>query len=160
MNFSIDQNQRMEQRPSPGLVTFAQMLELAGMELQQVVHHEMSQNPALEVAERELCAMCGEPLRRGICYDCLRREAADLPDETRAPRQTDQEFDPLVSVAAPRMLSEVVLESLLPAISDDDFFIAEYMVGSLDERGFLPENIVGEVVRGLGVSPERARHVL
>jgi RNA polymerase sigma-54 factor len=150
----------MEQRPSPGLVTFAQLLELASMDLQQIVRHELEENPALEMLEREICMLCGQPLRRGICYDCLRREAAEPTDESQPVRQTDQEFDPLMSVAAPRSLPEIVLESLVPAIDVEDLFIAEYLVGSLDERGFLIENIVNEVVRSLGVTPDRARRVL
>jgi RNA polymerase sigma-54 factor len=161
MEFSLElgTRQQLEHRASPSLVAFSQILQLDGVALQQLVRENLEQNPALELVERELCRLCGRPLRRGICTDCLRREAREPADEGRA-SERDGDFDPLASVAAPRSLAEVMLEALALSVPREDFYIGEYLVGSLDEHAFLPADIVGEVVRTLNVTPERARGVL
>jgi RNA polymerase sigma-54 factor len=145
--------------PRPRWSRSSQILQLDGVELQRLVRESLEQNPALELVERELCRLCGRPLRAGICADCLRREAREPADEGRAPERGD-DFDPLASVAAPRSLAEVMLEALALSVPREDFYIGEYLVGSLDEHAFLPADIVGEVVRTLNVTPERARGVL
>lgn len=160
MDFSLEARQQAEQRASPTLITFAQLLQLPATDMQQLVRTEIEQNPALELVEREVCLLCGRPLRRGICYDCLRRDAVALPNEERRATRVDDEFDPLTSVAAPRSRAEMLLEALVPAIPETDIPIGDYLIGSLDERGFLPQGILNEVVRALQVSPPRARHVL
>jgi len=160
MDFSFEARQQLEQRASPTLITFAQLLQMPGTDLQQLVRAEIEQNPALELVEREVCLLCGRPLRRGICYDCLRRDAEALPNDERGAVPVDDDFDPLMSVAAPRSRGEMLMEALASAVPEADVFIGEYLIGSLDERGFLPEGILNEVVRGLQVSPARARRVL
>lgn len=160
MDFSFEARQQAEQRASPTLITFAQLLQLPATDMEQLVRAEIEQNPALELVEREVCLVCGRPLRHGICYGCLRRDAAALPDEERRAARVDNDFDPLMAVAAPRTRAEMLLEALAPAIPETDVFIGEYLIGSLDERGFLPQGILNEVVRGLQVSPARARRVL
>ncbi len=52
-------------------------------------------------------------------------------------RGGDEEFDPITIVAAEMSLSERILLDLASVVSDDDMPIAEFLVGSLDERGYL-----------------------
>jgi RNA polymerase sigma-54 factor len=49
----------------------------------------------------------------------------------------DDEFDPLLAVAAPTSLREMLQRDLHIALPADDHAIADYLVGSLDEHGFL-----------------------
>src|SRR4029079_11242002 len=73
--------------------------------------------------------------------------------------QEDDEFDPLMMVAAPPTLSENLLRDLHASLATEDHFIGEYLIGSLDERGFL-DTTVDEVAGTLSVTAERVEAVL
>ena len=107
MEFSLEVLPQMEHRASPSLIQFSQILQLDSTEMQQVVTQEVEKNPALELVEREVCMFCGQSLRRGICYDCLRRDASSAGNEDyRAPASED-DFDPLSA-----LLPQTVQQSL------------------------------------------------
>lgn len=154
-----DQQQQMEQRPSPTLVTFTQLLALSSQELQQAIHQELSENPALEFVERDdHCLRCGEPLIAGVCPRC-----EGLGDEDWEPegpvKEYDDDFDPLNFTAAQMSLEESLRTELHMALPSEDHFIADYLCGSLDDTGFLATT-VEEVAATLGVDADRAEAVL
>lgn len=158
--FEAEQDMRMTQRPSPTLVAFTQILALSTYALQQTIHSEIESNPALDLTEAEICMRCGSTLIRGLCPECMRRDAEDermLASER--PVTADESFDLLSVVAAPRGLEESLLAELESALPAEDHPIARFLVGNLDEKGFLTIGL-GDVVRTLGVKPQRARHVL
>jgi DNA-directed RNA polymerase specialized sigma54-like protein len=67
------QEQRLEQRPSPTLVTFTQILALSSYELQHAIQQEISENPALELVDNlDNCMRCGERLVVGRYLPALR----------------------------------------------------------------------------------------
>jgi len=132
------QTREMEMRPSPGLITFARLLTLASWELEQTIQEEVQGNPALELTEPELCAICGAPLVDGVCYECLRRDSEILDREERSQQQDlDEDFDPLTLIAGQVNLGEQLLREVGTQISESDMPIARYLVGYLDDRGFL-----------------------
>ncbi len=143
-----------EMRPSPTLVAFSQMLQLSGMQLQQAIKQEVEENPALEVEEHEICPLCGEMLSRCHC---------PVASERMEPRQLqdsdDDEYDVLTSVAGQVTLAEHLLRDVSAQIDEEDLFIADYLIGSLDEHGFLDED-VEEVAATLGVDVARVEDVL
>src|SRR5438270_10482394 len=53
----------------------------------------------------------------------------------------EDDFDPLTLVASETSMTEQLLADLLVSISVEDHRIAEYLVGSLDEQGFLPVSL-------------------
>ncbi|MGQ9681989.1 MAG: RNA polymerase factor sigma-54 [Anaerolineae bacterium] len=135
---SQQQSHDMEMRPSPGLITFARLLTLPSWELEQTIQEELQGNPALELTEPELCTVCGSPLVDGICYECLRRDSEVLDREERVRQQeVDEDFDPLTLIAGQINLSEELLQEVGTQISEEDMPIARYLVGYLDDRGFL-----------------------
>ena len=161
MKLTLDQTatqqtaHEMEMRPSPGLITFARLLTLPAWELEQTIEQEIQSNPALELTEPELCAVCGAPLVDGVCYECLRRDAEILSREERSRQQeVDEEFDPLTLIAGQVSLGEQLLQEVGTQIPEEDVPIARYLVGYLDERGFLDYN-PQLVSFTLGVTPER-----
>ena len=166
MKVSLDQtatqNERhdMEMRPSPGLITFARLLTLPAWDLEQTIQEELQGNPALEQIEPELCAVCGAPLVDGVCYECLRRDAEILNREERSHQQeVDEEFDPLTLIAGQVNLGEQLLQEVGTQIPEEDMPIARYLVGYLDERGFLDCNV--QIVSfTLGVAPERVERTI
>ncbi|HEX2032693.1 MAG TPA: hypothetical protein VHS99_00785, partial [Chloroflexota bacterium] len=67
-----------------------------------------------------------------------------------ARRDPDDDFDPLGHVAAEPTLQEHLLRELGAVLAPAQLAIAEFLVGNLDERGFL-ECSVAEAARALGV---------
>ena len=49
----------------------------------------------------------------------------------------DEEFDPLTRVASEQTLAEKLLMDMGAALPDEDMTIAEYLIGRLDEKGYL-----------------------
>jgi len=150
----------MEMRPSPGLITFARLLTLPAWELEQTIRDEIQGNPALELSEPELCAVCGAPLVDGVCYECLRRDSEVLDREERSHQQEiDEEFDPLTLIAGQVNLGEQLLHEVGAQVHEEDIPIARYLVGYLDDRGFLdcdPELVAFT----LNVSTEQVERVV
>ncbi len=160
MNMGMDFGQRMEMRPSPSLIQFTEILACTGLELQEVIHQAVADNPALELHESELCPACGDPLLPdGTCYRCSRGES--LADQAkRAVEEPDDDVPELLKfVADQRSLSEHLMMELAAALEDEDMPIAEYLVGELDERGFLAIS-VDVAAASLDVSQARVEHVL
>ncbi|HEY8475983.1 MAG TPA: RNA polymerase factor sigma-54, partial [Chloroflexota bacterium] len=71
----------------------------------------------------------------------------------------DEDFDPLSLVASDDTLAERLLQDLGAILPESELFIAEYLVGSLDERGYLTSS-VAEVAYTLDASEERVQRVL
>ncbi len=157
---SQQQSHDMEMRPSPGLITFARLLTLPSWELEQTIQEEMLDNPALELSEPEVCTVCGAPLMDGICYECLRRDSEVLNREERTRQQElEEDFDPLTLIAGQINLPEQLLREVGTQIPESEMPIARYLVGYLDERGFL--DCSAQVVAfTMGVTTEQVEKVI
>src|SRR4051794_8069275 len=169
----------MGMRVSPTLIAVNQILSLSSMELQKAIKQEAEDNPAFEVVEHQTCPICGEQLRGGVCANCAKRPAGDAAASTLdgptyddygygdysvggtyvATAGDDEEFDPMTLVAAERTLGERLMADLRTVLDTSDVFIAEFLIGSLDERGYLSQ-APEEIARRLGVEEERLMHVL
>jgi RNA polymerase sigma-54 factor len=136
---------------SPMLIASAQLLSLGGVELAETIRRELEENPALVPAERLTCHTCGATRRTGLeCRRCgpgePRREPSGAVELTAAlPAQ--------VSDAA-RLLTELRLA--LPA---SEHTIAETVIASLDERGYLTA-APRAIAEWLKVDAARVEHVL
>lgn len=168
-DFSINQAMKV----SPRLVAANYILELSSQELQQAIATEISDNPALEQLDVVTCRVCGTEMHGSICPRCIQRQKLggapdaadsrangydDVPD-TRERVADDDEFDPLTRVASEQTLAERLLLDMGAILPEQDLDIAEYLVGSLDEKGYLslrPEEVAYE----LSVDEERVRAVL
>lgn len=153
------QTGRMDQRPSPTLVTFTQILALSSYDLRQAIEQEVLKNPALEVYENpDDCMRCGERLVVGRCPRC-----DGLGDEdwqsSGSEKQYDDDFDPFTLIAAEISLEDALLHELLAVLPEEDYFIAEYLVGSLNDKGLL-DTTTDEVANTLGVDEARVIEVL
>lgn len=147
----------MGMRVTPALLNLAQLLSLPSMDLQQLVQQELDENPALDEVEtyEQACVRCGSLVLDGICVNCASSDA--VSDEP--PLRREEEVDPLLFVAAPRSLSETLLGDLYASLPVEDHPIALALVGNLDDRGFLADEL--EVIADLlRVSLERVVMVL
>src|SRR5919198_822125 len=156
---------------SPRLVAANYILELSSQELQQAIAAELADNPALELVDVPTCQVCGSELQGSICPHCIQRQRGAEPtreeysnvyedrDFQSQPAADDDEFDPLTKVASEPTLGERLLADLGTILPDKDMKIAEYLVGSLDEKGYLSCQ-VDEVAYELDVDVQRVRAVL
>lgn len=177
MDLSLDYSQEMGMRVSPTLIAVNQILALSSQELQTAMKLEAAENPAFEIVEHQTCPICGETLKGTYCGNCARidptraQQALDGPSFDDFPYQDysvggtynattgDEEFDPMTLVAAERTLGERLMADLRTILDVSEIFIAEFLIGSLDERGFLSID-VPEVARRLGTDDARVAHVL
>ncbi|MGI9146303.1 MAG: RNA polymerase factor sigma-54 [Chloroflexota bacterium] len=169
-DFSANQTQKV----SPRLVAANYILELSSQELQQQISTELSDNPALELVEIPTCRICGTELQGSICPRCIQSQKLantstygpeghvspydDVP-EGRNRALDDEEFDPMTRVASEQTLAEKLLMDMGAALPEEDMSIAEYLVGSLDEKGYLAVKL-DDVAYELDVSVDKVRAVL
>ena len=157
---------------SPRLVAANYILELSSQELQQQIATELNENPALELVDVPTCRVCGTELQGSICPRCIQRQKGSsasvygsdsrgygYEDGDRNRFSDDEEFDPLTRVASEQTLSEKLLMEMGAALPDEDMPVAEYLVGSLDEKGYLAIKIE-DVAYELSVSIDKVRAVL
>jgi RNA polymerase sigma-54 factor len=159
---------------SPRLVAANYILELSSQELQQAISAELAENPALELVEVATCPVCGSELQGSLCPRCLQRQQGDLPPErpasvdpeplyaeygAQAAATSDEEFDPLTQVASEETLAEKLLAELAMVLDEADMRIAEFLVGSLDDKGYLTVS-VEDAAYELEVDVRRVREVL
>jgi RNA polymerase sigma-54 factor len=158
---------------SPRLVAANYILELSSQELQQAISNELNDNPALELVEVPTCRVCGTEMQGSICPRCIQRQKSgsasiaearqspsyDDPAERNSRSPDDEDFDPLTRVASEQTLAEKLMMDMGAVLPDEDMSIAEYLVGSLDEKGYLAAK-VEEVAYDLDVTVDKVRAVL
>jgi RNA polymerase sigma-54 factor len=173
LDFSQDLSAQQSMKVSPRLVAASYILELSSQELQQQIATELSDNPALELVDVPTCQVCGSELHGSICPWCIQRQKGDdvprddglgagyddPPAPSAGPSLDDDDFDPLTQVASEETLAEKLLAELGAVLEERDVPIAEYLVGSLDDKGYLSTS-AEEVAYELGVEEERVRAVL
>jgi RNA polymerase sigma-54 factor len=175
-------------RVSPTLIMVNQLLALSSQELLNMVHAELEQNPALESTENNTCPSCGSGTTGTYCPDCMQpvRGMSSLanaapgsavttpssgsyddgydPEDYR-PRDFasytagEDDFDPLSLVASEASMAEQLLADLIISLPQEDHAIAAYLVGNLDDQGFMGCTVEGAAER-LGVSVQRVERVL
>lgn len=149
-------------RVSPTLIMVNQLLALSSMELQHAVLNELEDNPALENLESTTCTSCGAGTTGRYCLVCMQPVYPGGGLESMQPKTNEygsggddeydtedfrpragmtvlgeEEFDPLTLVATESSMTEQLLSDLAVSLSEEDYRLAEYLVGNLDEQGFL-----------------------
>ena len=151
--------------PSGWLVAANEVLALSSAELQQVIHEEQMNNPALEVEERPVCPGCGRALHGPHCPHCQRSASPAESDPGDPPLidegtlwpagasggNADEWGDPLTWAG-----TQVDWKEQLP---DQDAPLIEYLVGSLDEDGYLTCTLE-DVTQLFAVPAQRVQAVL
>ena len=154
MDLSQDQSQQQTLKVSPRLVAASYILELSSLELQQAIQQELAENPALEMTEVSKCPVCGGAMEGSVCPHCLAERRAleeQKENQSETPEEYvpthglsasgDDEFDPLTQVAGQMTLEERLLNELQSMLPMEDMPIVEYLVGNLDESGYLRASV-------------------
>ncbi|MFV9504786.1 MAG: RNA polymerase factor sigma-54 [Oscillochloridaceae bacterium umkhey_bin13] len=155
--FELSMLPEMRMRVTPALLNLTQMLAMPSMALHQLVQQELTENPALEEVESyaQACDRCGSLVLDGLCLSCANSDSlSNAPAELR-----DDVLDPLLFVASPRSLTEMLLDDLYATLPSTDHPIALALVGNLDEHGFLTFPTLDIAIQ-LGIEPERVEAVL
>lgn len=174
MEMSPDMLQEMSVKISPSLIEANHILSLSLLELRQAIQAEISQNPALEIVDHESCPACGEPLLHGRCINCSKEDTAEekkdnedletLYESYSAPTRSaaiaeDDDFDPMTLIASEAKLQDSIRADLHTVLEDGDRLIADYLIDSLDDNGFLSQTI-DLIARELGTTVRRTEDVL
>lgn len=145
---------RVEVKAAPiaslGLKMLARMLPLNQEELQKLIEQELEENPALEASDEERVRIV-TPTPSLVSLD------ADAP---QSGDDGDLEDWLEARLAIPPMeLKDHVLGQLHWMVAPERWHIAEYLVESLDNRGYLPFE-VEDIALYLNVAPEEVEEVI
>lgn len=150
--FEMSMTPEMSMRVTPALLNLAHLLTLPSLALHQMVQQELVENPALEEFELE------EPNADALLDDQFDVHS-DVSGKTQSGYTDDDEFDALMLVAAPRNMEEGLLADLCASLPEHEHLIAQMLVGSLNDQGFLSDDL-GDIAATLKVSQERVTAVL
>lgn len=173
MELTQEASAQMGMKVSPRLVAASYILELSSQELQQAIAQEIAENPAMELVEKETCPACGGPMQGSICPACLSQQKSTpigpendydssddyLNDLSLSTPAAEDDFDPFTQVAAQMSLSERLLHDLQTMLPVSDMPIATYLVGNLNDNGYL-QCSVEEVAHQFDVEVEAVERVL
>ncbi len=170
MDIGMDMSAEMRAWVSPSLIEANYILSLSRQELQEVIREEMLANPALEMEDKDTCPLCGGVVDGPFCSVCLtsqqmERQETSYEDHPEILTQqspngiAEEDFDPLTLIASERSLPEQILSDVRTLLEEDEIPIAEWLVESLDERGYLTISTAA-VARQFGVSVETVEEIL
>jgi RNA polymerase sigma-54 factor len=154
-----------EQQPSQWLVMATQILAVSSQDLLSLIQQEAAENPALEVEEHPHCLTCGQALQESYCRDCWSRglssrdELASSVGTASTLGSSEDAFDAPLYAQAPVSLADILMRTLQAELPARETPIIEYLVGNLDEHGYLRSS-TAEAAHVLGVAPERVERVL
>jgi RNA polymerase sigma-54 factor len=153
-------------KTTPKLVVLSGLLELASAELEQAIHSELAENPALQATEAGYCESCGAILSGASCPLCQ-----GSADQTRGlafddeggfgamADLTDDDWDPFSTVAAPWSFRDHLLWQLSPQLSEFELEVASLLLENLDAHGLLDCEL-GTIASAAGVPISRVEEVL
>ncbi len=155
MEAGFEYGQEMRPWVSPSLIEANYILSLSQQELQQVIAAEMEANPALEMDDRPTCPICNSMLEGSFCPTCLtHQESADATESLEsyddfinepvaqvATRDDTGDFDPMSLIASDEPIDRQILGDARAILDASEHVIAEYIVESLDDRGFLTMSV-------------------
>jgi RNA polymerase sigma-54 factor len=153
------------------------LLQMPTLELQQALKAELERNPLLEEVDEVEEVQEMEEIKEEVGQ--TEAEAPEPPEEQKEKEIDWGELwpDQFESISAPRVddpdaefyervpvtvmsLGEHLIEQLRFAkLPEEDLAIGEYIIGSLDENGYL-QTTVEEVAEHFGAAPERVEEVL
>ena len=138
--------QKTEQRLSPQQIQLMKLLQVPTLELDQRIKQELEENPALEEgAESEDDDFEQEEDNDGDedefdISDYFDEDVADYKTQANNTSKDDEER--VVPLSGETSFQEKLSEQLhLINLDDDQFLIADVLIGNLDESGYLSRNL-------------------
>jgi len=141
--------QKLEQRLSPQQIQLMKLLQVPTMELDQRIKQEIEENPALEEGADQLEEEF-EQDDYGDEGDDSRDDEFDISDyldddpdyKTRVSNKSRDEEEKVIPLSGEQTFQERLQQQLhLLALSDQEFIIADTIIGNLDESGYLKREV-------------------
>ena len=156
---AINQKQvlSLQQKLSPQQIQMIKLLELPAVQLEQRIKQEIEENIVLEEAEQQN----EEEEPQQISVDEYLREDDTPAYKMRANNYSKDDKPRQIPLSGGRSLQEYLIEQLgYRNLSEEEMRLAVYLVGSIDEDGYLRrdlESVADDIAFTLGeeVSPER-----
>ncbi|HYR68921.1 MAG TPA: RNA polymerase factor sigma-54 [Candidatus Dormibacteraeota bacterium] len=173
---------RMQQKPTlimtQRLQQALKLLQMPTLELQQALKQELERNPLLEeVDEVDEVEEMEEVKKEAGQEDSAEPVETVEPDKNQevdwnelwpdqfegpsAPRtdDPDAEFYERVPVTRESLGDHLIEQLRLLSLEEDDLALGEYLIGSIDENGYL-QTTVEEVAETFGVAPDKVEDIL
>lgn len=144
----------------PRVLLGSQLLELSAIELDAAIESELEENPALERLFDERQEITDEAILKSLSPRdlALRREDYEA-ERSFTSTPPDDHVDWLEFASRELPLAEHLTAQLLPRLDAHRRQIGEFLIGSLDERGYL-ETSVEEVALACNASLDEVDQVL
>ena len=161
MAISQRQIQKLQQTLSPQQIQMIKLLELPTMQLEQRVKQEIEDNIVLEEDET-----ASEEEEQKISVDDYIRDDDPPSYKSRINNFSKDDKQRPVNITEGRSMQEYLTEQLrYRNLSERDMRIAEFLVGSIDEDGYLRrdlDSVSDDIAFSLGIeaSPEELERVL
>jgi len=156
--------QKLQQKLSPQQIQLMKLLQVPTMALEQRIKEELEENPALEEGNEEIeDEMQDDPLEDKDDLDLDGQEEegskedefdlSDYMDDDEYPsyklstnnRSKDEE-DKVIPIAIGTTFHEILLSQLgLQLLDERQFLIAEFLIGSIDDDGYLRRELTAIV---------------
>jgi RNA polymerase sigma-54 factor len=173
---------RMQQKPTlimtQRLQQALKLLQMPTLELQQALKQELERNPLLEeVDEVDEVEEMEEVKKEAGQEDSAEPVETVEPDKNQevdwnelwpdqfegpsAPRtdDPDAEFYERVPVTRESLGDHLIEQLRLLSLEEDDLALGEYLIGSIDENGYL-QTTVEEVAEIFGIAPDKVEDIL
>ena len=172
---------KLGQKLAPQQIQLMKLIQLHTLEFQEELERELEENPALEVVKEETVEDDFSSLDNNNDYEEEGNESIETDfdvdeylydDEPSYKTSTsnysadDEEYDSESLLTEGQSLYEYLMEQIhLVNIEDDDLKIAEYIIGNLDNDGYLRREIKSLVddlafSQGIYTTQERVKEIL
>lgn len=155
--FQLAQEQKLQQRLTPLQVRYVRMLEMSEPEFEQEIRNAVDEMPALEAVNPEAAPADASHAvtEDGSSFTESARDMQladygsedDIPDYLRrqmyrsSQASPDDYYEPVVADGGDSMLEYLTRQLDEQDISDDERLIARYIIGNLDDNGYLTRDI-------------------
>lgn len=155
--FQLAQEQKLQQRLTPLQVRYVRMLEMSGPEFEEEVRNAVDEMPALEASTPETQGTDMESLvtEDGDRFTESARDIQladygsedDIPDYLRrqmfrsSQALAEDYYEPVVGGGEDSLLETLTRQLDEQNVTDDERVIARYIIGNLDDNGYLTRDI-------------------
>ena len=149
LGLSLNLEQKQELVMTPQLQMAIELLQFSSQELQEYVDEELKDNPLLEKDTED---------NKEKLDDRIENQYSS-PSYTSTVNSRDDEYNYENFVSYQPNLLEYLENQLYQVLDDDEIEIGEYILGNLDQCGFLCESVT-EISKNLDTSEDKVESVL
>ncbi|MCX8112278.1 MAG: RNA polymerase factor sigma-54 [Bacteroidia bacterium] len=151
----LSQVQRQVLRQSQRQIQLARLLEVPAEELDKYISQELERNDGLEAEEDESISLPEGPLIRSNVFPGNEEDSSSSETIYSSSKEENEDYYGPYNFSAAQTLYESLLEQLTALeLTPRERAIAEYLIGNLNERGYLNESI-GRLARLFSMDTER-----